>query len=149
MEAKQKQSKGVYRGKRKRRRGKFSQKAMPAEGFYEPISYKSLMRAIKTNHPVDPGTNKTFPFNTRITVKDYAAKLSDICFCYDLFQSTKKCRRYFKSHVQENIDVFVKPHSLRDIPSSSDCSSESEDNPHAKGLTLLTQSLSEGSALYL
>lgn len=50
--------------------------------FFEPLSYKKLIKVIEQNHPVDPETKEKFSAQDRITVKDYLAKMSDACFCY-------------------------------------------------------------------
>jgi len=89
-------------------------------------------------HPMDPSTNKKFPFDSKVTVKDYYAKLSDVCCCYEIYIKYKELKKYIKKKYDSN-DIFVKPESLNDIPSSDDENSSSEeDNPTAKGLSLTT-----------
>ena len=50
--------------------------------FFEPISYAKLEKVISQRHPVDPETKSRFSFKDRITITEYEAKLSDLCFCY-------------------------------------------------------------------
>ena len=50
--------------------------------FFEPISYSKLEKVISQRHPVDPETKSRFSFKDRITVLEYEAKVSDLCFCY-------------------------------------------------------------------
>jgi hypothetical protein len=58
--------------------------------FWEPISYKKLMKLISTIHPVDPETKLRFSYKDRVTIKDYTSKLSDACFCYAIGQKLKQ-----------------------------------------------------------
>ena len=55
------------------------------EDFYEPISYKNFIKTMETYHPMDHNQKEKFEYDSRITVKDYWAKLSDVCFCYELY----------------------------------------------------------------
>ena len=66
------------------------------DDFYEPISYKKFIRTMETYHPMDPNTKKKFDFDSRITVKDYWAKLSDVLFCYELYLQYKKFKRWLR-----------------------------------------------------
>ena len=66
------------------------------EDFYQPISYKGLVRSISDNHPCDPDSLEQFPLDERITVKYYLAQLSDLCLCYELFLLYKRAKRELK-----------------------------------------------------
>ena len=66
------------------------------EDFYEPVSYKGLIKAIETHHPLDPDTKKKFNFDIRLTVRDYGAKLSDVCFCYQFYQFYRQIKKFVK-----------------------------------------------------
>jgi hypothetical protein len=50
--------------------------------FFEPLSFKKLERVISKLHPTDPDTKKRFSYKSKITVKDYGAKIADTCCCY-------------------------------------------------------------------
>jgi hypothetical protein len=54
------------------------------KNFFEPISYRKLMKVVATLHPIDQETKTRFNIKDRVTIKDYEAKLSDACFCYAL-----------------------------------------------------------------
>ena len=58
---------------------------MEGAEFYEPMSYKNFMKSMEHIHPMDPLMKTKFDINSRITVKDYWVKLSDICFCYEIY----------------------------------------------------------------
>lgn len=64
--------------------------------FFEPLSFKKLHRIISSLHPVDPETKERFKISDRITVKDYYAKLSDVCCCYALNQSIRLGAKFLK-----------------------------------------------------
>ena len=57
--------------------------------FFEPISYKKLMRIISTCHPIDPDSKVRFGIKERVTVKDYRGKLSDACCFYAIGNQIK------------------------------------------------------------
>lgn len=50
--------------------------------FFEPISYSKLEKVISQRHPLDPETKDRFSIKDRVTVIEYEAKLSDMCYCY-------------------------------------------------------------------
>jgi len=50
----------------------------------EALSYDRLMKSISINHPADPDTKQKFSIYERFTIKDYAGRLSDICFCHKI-----------------------------------------------------------------
>lgn len=47
--------------------------------FWEPISYKKLMKMIATYHPVDRETKARLSYKDRVTIKDYLPKIFDLC----------------------------------------------------------------------
>ena len=47
--------------------------------FWEPISYKKLIKKIATYHPVDPETKERLSYKDRVTIKDYLPKIFDLC----------------------------------------------------------------------
>ena len=57
--------------------------------FFEPLSYKKLMRVISLLHPINPETKSHFSAQDRITVKDYESKITDCFFCYAITQKIK------------------------------------------------------------
>jgi hypothetical protein len=48
----------------------------------DKLSYKKLRKLIEYNHPCDPNTKEKFSIMERINVRNYGAKLVDMCFCY-------------------------------------------------------------------
>jgi hypothetical protein len=52
----------------------------------DKLSYKKLRKLIEYNHPCDPNTKEKFSIMERINVKNYGAKLVDMCFCYQCFK---------------------------------------------------------------
>ena len=114
--------------------------------FWEPISYKKLMKLISTLHPVDPMTKQRFSFKDRITIKDYRAKLSDACFCYAIGQKIIQFKRWLAHKLKgPKLKKFEKPESMQDLPSSNSSCSDEDDNT----ISECSQALGDGAALYL
>ena len=121
------------------------------EEFFEPLSYKKLLKVIEQNHPVDPETKAKFSGSDRVTVTDYIAKLSDACFCYAAAQFLIKIKRIVKKKFKgESLNKFERPESMIDLPDSGSSSdSSNEEEAGARGLTVTAQTLGDGATLYL
>ena len=119
------------------------------ENFFEPISYRKLIKMISTLHPVDHETKNRFAFGDRVEVKDYYAKLSDVCCCYAVTKYFKETIKAIKKRFRKNKVKFERPESMADLPSSDSTDSQDEDEKQSKGLTQLSQSLGDGATLYL
>lgn len=123
-------------------------------GGLEKPSYTKLMKVIERYHPIDPLTNKKFPFASRITVRQYPQKLLDIVGifkCHKLYRLTRRfCVKIcYVNHWKTKV---TKPDSLKDMPSSSSGSSTSsmdEDVNESKGLSTCSLKLGDGASLYL
>ena len=115
--------------------------------FFEPLSFKKLQKVICTLHPVDPETKESFNISDRITVKDYYAKLSDICCCYALRQHIVKGTKFIRKKLGKGkLNKYPKPESMLDQPDTGSSSSEGDED---KGITKCSQSLGDGATLYL
>jgi hypothetical protein len=120
------------------------------EEFFEPLSYKKLLKIIEMHHPVDPETKEKFSSSERITVRDYAAKLSDACFCYAVGQMIGKAKKILKKKLRGDKKVkWERPESMHDLPESGSSSDSSEQEVGARGLTQAAQSLGDGATMYL
>ena len=64
-------------------RKKVKRREKKDDDYLDPISYSGLMKHIEENHPRDPDTKERFSIFTRITVKDFGAKIAGGVFmCY-------------------------------------------------------------------
>ena len=104
--------------------------------FFEPISYAKLEKVISQRHPVDPETKSRFSFKDRITITEYEAKLSDLCFCYAANMYFKEKAKFLKKlfRVGGTKEKFERPPSMKDIPESNSSSGD-DDTDKAGGLT--------------
>ena len=100
--------------------------------FFEPISYAKLEKVISQRHPVDPETKSRFLFKDRITITEYEAKLSDLCFCYAANLYFKEKAKLFR--VGGPKKKLERPPSMKDIPESNSSSGD-VDTDGAGGLT--------------
>jgi hypothetical protein len=85
------------------------------------------MKTIELYHPVDPESKEKFSVFDRITVKDYRAKLTDFCFCYQCGIECKKfkhkVKKYFKG---KNNEEIIRPESMEGMPESGSSSDSSD-----------------------
>ena len=120
------------------------------EEFFEPLSYKKLLKIIEKHHPVDPETKEKFSAQERVTVRDYGAKLSDACFCYAVGQFMGKAKKVLKKKLRGDKKVkWERPESMHDLPESGSSSDSSEQEVGARGLTQAAQCLGDGATMYL
>ena len=102
--------------------------------FFEPISYAKLEKVISQRHPVDPETKSRFSFKDRITITEYEAKLSDLCFCYAANLYFTEKAKALKKLLQGPKVKIERPPSMKDIPESNSSSGD-DDEDGAGGLT--------------
>ena len=115
--------------------------------FFEPLSFKKLQKVICSLHPVDPETKQSFSIQDRICVKDYYAKLSDICCCYAIRQNIVKGTKFIRRKLGKGkLNKYPKPESMLDQPDTGSSSSEGDED---KGITKCSQALGDGATLYL
>ena len=119
--------------------------------FFEPISYKKLVKIIGQRHPIDPDTKQRFSTKDRTTVREYNSKISDACFCYAAAQACKKLKRHLNSKIKtEESSKLERPPSMADMPDSSSGSSDSNEGEDAgRDITACSIALGEGSTIYL
>ena len=118
--------------------------------FFEPISYSKLEKVISQRHPLDPETKDRFSVKDRVTVNEYEAKLSDMCYCYAANKFFKEKAKEFKKMIKgPKLDKIERPPSMKDLPESDSSSEEEGGDNGTKGLTQCSIALGEGATLYL
>ena len=80
--------------------------------FFEPISFSKLEKVISKRHPIDPETKSRFDFKERVTVNEYEAKLSDMCYCYAANKFLKEKAKALKKLIEGPKEKIARPPSM-------------------------------------
>ena len=112
---------------------------------------------IVENHPVDPDTRERFSLTDRVTVRNYAKKLFDVCCLLKLFKLQRELMRKIKDLLLGTICKcckkekykWPKPKSMEKIPESDSDSGDDAETNIKNELTLCGRNIGEGAVLYL